>query len=166
MDGPRIVDERRCLWDSSEVDQGIRRLLVWNGGLRGESRCVTSHGNSGLKSYQIFAHCAPFKHRILEHQVIVDVTAGRRPERPPRREILGLNDSVWNVIQKCWGSDPRIRPTIKYVRDFLGPVSQEWSPPKSEEIESLDLDPSVEASIDGSSLFTGMSSNVKYCDLF
>lgn len=95
----------------------------------------------------------------------MDVTAGRRPERPLHREVLGLDDSVWNMIQKCWGSDPQIRPTIKYVRGFLGPVSQEWSPPKSEEIESLDLDPSVEASIDGSSLFTGMCSDVEHHNL-
>lgn len=92
----------------------------------------------------------------------MDVTAGRRPERPPRREILGLDDSVWNMVQKCWGSDARNRPTIKEVRSFLEPVFQNWAPPTSGEIDDLGFDSSAEANIDSSiSLLTRMCFYVK-----
>ena len=59
--------------------------------------------------------------------------------RPPDREVLGLDDSVWSMMQECWGSDPQTRPAIKDVRSFLRPASLGWTPPAPEEIDGLDL---------------------------
>ena len=94
--------------------------------------------------------------------VILGVTAGKRPARPPHREVLGLDDAMWNVVQQCWDANPQSRPTIKDVRSFLGPASWKWSPLTSEEIDRLSFDSAVGANI---STYTCMCSNVKYCDI-
>ena len=108
---------------------------------------MISRGDFGLKVCQIFAHCPPYRHLNSDYMVLLEVIAGKRPARPPRREVLGLEDSVWNMMQECWGSDPQTRPAIKDVRSFLGSASSKWSPPTSEEIRGLDLD-SLEVNID------------------
>ena len=86
--------------------------------------------------------------------VLLDVIAGKRPARPPHREALGLGDLIWNMIQKCWDSDPQNRPAIKNVRSLLGPASWRWAPPSSEEINDLDLDSSGETNVDSTAAYT------------
>ena len=96
----------------------------------------------------------------------MDVIAGNRPARPPDREVLGLDDSVWNIIQGCWDSDPQVRPTIKGVRGFLGPASWRWTPPAPEIIDGFDFDSRAEVDIEstaGNSMRA--RSNIKHRDV-
>ena len=127
---------------------------------------ATLSSDSGLKTCQIFAHCTPFRHLNSDYLVILDVIAGKRPVRPPHREVLGLEDSMWDIVRGCWDSDPQTRPTIKGVRGFLGQASRRWSPPAPETIDGFDFDSSAEINIDSTTgNFTRMCSNIEHCDL-
>jgi len=127
---------------------------------------ITLSSDSGLKSYQIFAHCLPFRHLNSDYLVILDVTAGKRPARPPHREVLGLEDSVWDIVQGCWDPDPQTRPTIKDMREFLGQASRSWTLPTPEIMNGFDFDSSAEVNFDSTTgIFTRMRSNVENRDV-
>ena len=119
----------------------------------------------GLIISQIFAHCSPYRHLNSDYMVLLEVISGKRPARPLDREVFGLEDSVWDVVQECWNSDPQTRPGIKGVRTFLEPLYRKWIPPTIEEINGIDLDASTEVDVDSTTAhFTRMCSNVKHCD--
>ena len=68
---------------------------------------------------------------------------GERPSRPPNREILGLSDEVWLLMENCWDRDPTVRPDITGILNFFEAVSSRWVPPTLEAIVNLGLDRSV-----------------------
>ena len=49
-----------------------------------------------------------------EENVMLQVMSGARPNRPQRGLDLGLTDSVWSMMQECWGNVDR-RWTISCV---------------------------------------------------
>jgi len=109
-----------------------RHLPSRNDGLRGENRRhIVSYGDS--KTCQIFAHCVPSKYCILDHKVIVVVAALRQPERPPCREVSGLVNSTWGMIQECWGRTHEHDQLSRKCETF----SSRYSTPTSEEIDDL-----------------------------
>ena len=42
-----------------------------------------------------------------------------RPERPDDEEVLQLSDAVWELAERCWVKDPKLRPTASAVCDTL-----------------------------------------------
>ena len=48
---------------------------------------------------------------------------GKRPDRPQEVQGLGLTDSVWGMVVRCWGQDPAQRPGMTEVVRLL----REWS---------------------------------------
>ena len=67
------------------------------------------------------------------------VLAGERPSRPTNRDILGLSEDVWALMEKCWDRVPSVRPHAADVLFLLGTASRGWVPPSSETIASLGL---------------------------
>ena len=44
---------------------------------------------------------------------------GKRPPRPEEARNLGLFDSVWEMVKRCWEQDPAQRPEISEVLDVF-----------------------------------------------
>ncbi|KAK7437373.1 Rho guanine nucleotide exchange factor [Stygiomarasmius scandens] len=58
--------------------------------------------------YEIFTGLVPFHELPQDVSVIFQLSAGKRPLRPPDRSQP--NDSVWKIIQECWSQEPSARP--------------------------------------------------------
>ena len=78
---------------------------------------------------EIFSGQVPFFEVTLEMTVVLRVTMGERPLRPsicePRKqscESVGLNDEVWNVVDKCWSPNPEDRLSASDVIKLLSPM--------------------------------------------
>ena len=46
---------------------------------------------------------------------------GERPQRPldPAVTKRGLDDALWDLLERCWAQDPDARPDIFKVKDEL-----------------------------------------------
>jgi len=83
------------------------------------------------------------------------VLSGKRPSRPPNREILGLSDDVWTLAEKCWDRDPSIRPHVADILSLFEATSSRWAPLTPEEIARLGLNrPTTKRSSTTESTFT------------
>ena len=67
----------------------------------------------GMVIYEILSGCTPFGtgslailHRILE---------GERPERPQGEAGKLFTDDIWGMVERCWKSEPRARPSARGV---------------------------------------------------
>ena len=87
---------------------------------------------------QVFAHEYPFS-QIHPFLVPGLVLAGRRPSRPADREILGLSDDLWALVEKCWAEDPTVRPKIANILPFLEAASSHWALSTSNASANLNL---------------------------
>lgn len=87
---------------------------------------------------QVFAHEQPFSH-ICSHAVPVLVLAGERPSRLTNRDILGLSEEVWMLMEKCWNQVPSARPHAADILVLLEAASHDWVSPTSGVIENLSL---------------------------
>lgn len=59
----------------------------------------------------------PFWDIAHEVTIVLDVMAGKRPRRPSVEECGGrqMSNSMWDLIQECWTSEPANRPVIQDV---------------------------------------------------
>ena len=87
---------------------------------------------------QVFAHKRPFSH-VYHYLVPGLVFEGKRPSRPPNREILGLSEEVWALTVKCWDGDPSVRPHTTDILSLFETVSRRWVSSTSEAITKLGL---------------------------
>lgn len=48
---------------------------------------------------------------------------GERPEKPTDSLVKarGLDDTLWEFLEKCWAQDPNARPSIQEVIQELTP---------------------------------------------
>lgn len=74
------------------------------------------------------------------------ILSGSRPEKPADAEAIGISDSLWRLIQKCWGDERTGRPQVQEVVTAVGDAAHNWHidmPPgvtKYEEDSEGDLD--------------------------
>ena len=94
--------------------QGIRRLFVWNGRVRGTGPLHAFTGHVAHQ-YKVLAGVFPFPNSPPT-TVAVDVLSGKRPERPNHPSIT---DELWDMIQRCWDQEPQRRPGISEVACHL-----------------------------------------------
>jgi hypothetical protein len=64
--------------------------------------------------WQIFTGELPWR-GVSPSRVEQLVIRGSRPERPDQDECACLTDRVWQLMEKCWSSDPTARPTASSV---------------------------------------------------
>ena len=67
----------------------------------------------GMVVYETISGHLPF-HQHLDFAVVVKVTTG---EHPPRE--AGFTDSLWRMLELCWGSQPKNRPSVEDVLHCL-----------------------------------------------
>ncbi len=55
-----------------------------------------------------------------ETAVLIRVLEGHRPERP---ETISADDSLWLLLEKCWETRPKDRPTVpQIIQQLVGPT--------------------------------------------
>jgi hypothetical protein len=63
---------------------------------------------------EVFTGRIPF-YQLRNEAVILKVISGVRPEKPIDVLELGLFDSVWSMVQRCWHNIPGQRPLLNDV---------------------------------------------------
>ena len=83
----------------------------------------------GMVIYEVLSRRIPF-YRYTDFVVFGKVVKGERPEKPRGSEgVVGFMDDVWEVLELCWASLPRDRPSIKDVLKRLEKAASSWTPP-------------------------------------
>ncbi|EMD32003.1 hypothetical protein CERSUDRAFT_127140 [Gelatoporia subvermispora B] len=93
-----------------------------------------------MTMWELFTGLVPF-YKDNDGVVIRKVTSNIRPSYPPRSVALsvGLTDTVWALMERCWDQDPLQRPDINEV---LGVLSLEDSQSEKHPLTwPLSLDP-------------------------
>ena len=67
----------------------------------------------------------PFRD-IRAPELAYRVPLGARPPKPENAEAIGISESFWEFIQKCWDGDPRRRPQIQEVVEGVGNAAANW----------------------------------------
>ena len=77
---------------------------------------------------QVLTGLRPF-HHMSSLVAAVAVLRGERPEKPVDAESLGFSDTLWELVQSCWGESSSTRPTAQQLLDYLSSASLTWIPP-------------------------------------
>lgn len=93
---------------------------VLDGGMQSKSSDVFSYGMTVL---ELLTHEAPWYY-LRDKSTFAftsKVVRGQRPERPtlPIISVRGLDDAVWDLLQKCWAENPLERPDMHSIVESL-----------------------------------------------
>ena len=77
---------------------------------------------------QVLTGLRPF-HHLGPFAVVVAVQKGERPQRPPKPKSLGLSNTLWELVRRCWDQSPEARPTAQQLLLYLQEASRSWVPP-------------------------------------
>ena len=85
----------------------------------------------GMVIYETISGHLPF-HKHADLVVFMKVLEG---ERPPRQ--VGFADGLWDMLEQCWEHQPKARPSIEDVLQYLERPSQSLVPPSgiNEEVD-------------------------------
>jgi len=64
--------------------------------------------------WKVFTGKVPFPNATNVHVVIM-ISKGERPQKPPGGEALGLGPALWKLTEECWNPNPERRPDIDNV---------------------------------------------------
>ncbi|KAG6913754.1 hypothetical protein DXG01_004517, partial [Tephrocybe rancida] len=77
----------------------------------------------GCLGYEIFTGRLPFHNARLSTTVVAKVMKGQVPSRPldgdPAWLIHGFNESIWELMERCWAFDPLVRPITATIVSSL-----------------------------------------------
>ena len=74
---------------------------------------------------QVLTGEQPFRD-IKPREVAYHVATGVRPGKPVDAETIGISDSLWKLIQKCWDGEKTRRPQIQEVVAGIGDAADNW----------------------------------------
>jgi len=80
----------------------------------------------GMVIYEVLSGNVPFA-GLKDFIVIPKVVEGERPERPGVGEGLFFTDGLWEMLNRCWKTEPKSRPRVKAAFERLDRVSKVWS---------------------------------------
>ena len=78
-----------------------------------------------LTIHQVLMSEHPFR-GMRASELAYHVPSGVRPPKPKDAEAIGISESLWELIQKCWDGDPRRRPRIQEVVKGVGNAAANW----------------------------------------
>ncbi|KAH9930823.1 uncharacterized protein B0H18DRAFT_1116537 [Fomitopsis serialis] len=105
----------------------------------------------------------PYQSSWHDGAIINKIVNGARPQRPPDAARLGLSDTIWCIMGKCWNGVPSTRPSILEV---ISDLEHEWSSwfrshrPTDAEKEAGAATTGSQAMQNTSGMFLGPTSNV------
>ncbi|TDL17582.1 kinase-like protein [Rickenella mellea] len=69
---------------------------------------------------EVFTGKAPFMEISRDTVVVMTIMQKKTPKRPTDDlSGIGLDDSMWNIMEQCWQSEPTLRPTIAQVAEYF-----------------------------------------------
>ena len=97
----------------------------------------------GMVILEVLTGQVPFPHDS-SWVVMQRVLKGEHPERP-----VGalFEDDLWEMLELCWDTQPKSRPSIDTVLKYFTQVSWDWklqSPPEDEGIMETEEDTEVD----------------------
>ena len=93
----------------------------------------------GMVIYEVLSGKVPFA-GLKDFIVIPKVVEGELPERPEGREGLWFTDDLWEMLNRCWATEPKSRPGVRAVSECLDQVSKTWKPPSQQIDEDVEPD--------------------------
>ena len=84
---------------------------------------------------QVLTGQYPFSN-IKPRELPYHVSHGARPEKPGNAQDVGISDSLWRLIQRCWDGQITRRPRIQEVVKGVGSAAARWhieTPPSATE---------------------------------
>jgi len=69
--------------------------------------------------WEVFTGRFPFHELGRDSHIINKVLKGERPKRPSQATGIGLSDTIWEVMERCWQPDHHERPAVTTVADAL-----------------------------------------------
>ncbi|EXX65266.1 kinase-like domain-containing protein [Rhizophagus irregularis DAOM 181602=DAOM 197198] len=66
----------------------------------------------GIIMWVIYSFEEPFNNRNHDATLILDIIRGLRPEISPK---MGISKYIMDLMEKCWDSDPKNRPTAQQI---------------------------------------------------
>jgi len=93
----------------------------------------------GMVAYEVLSGKAPFA-ASPDFIVMRKVVDGERPERPEGVQGLWFTDDLWGMLDRCWVTQPKSRPSIEAVFECLDQVSKAWKPPSQQVDEDVEPD--------------------------
>lgn len=125
-------DPRNLLPSSSSVNGGTVRWMspeLIHPQKFGFKKCRLTVASDcyalGMVMYEIISGHMPFR-KIPHHAVILEVSNGARPRRK-----RCFTESLWEMMELCWETQPNARPSIEDVLRRLECISDSQEPPNS-----------------------------------
>ena len=56
------------------------------------------------------------------------IIEGEHPDRPQGPEAVWFTDDLWGMLEKCWSSKPKLRPSVESVLESLDRGLAIWEP--------------------------------------
>ena len=81
----------------------------------------------GMVILEVLTDQRPFQHDE-NFLVIMKVVIGERPMRPQGAEAVWFTDDLWEMLEKCWSPQPKLRPTARTILEHLERGSMAWKP--------------------------------------
>lgn len=73
----------------------------------------------GMLCLEILTGNIPYSHIRRDVAVLTEIENSRTPPRPEAEVSREVSDGMWSLLQRCWGKDPKARPSMSYVRGQL-----------------------------------------------
>jgi len=93
----------------------------------------------GMVVYEVLSGQAPFA-QSKDFIVMRKVIEGERPEIPEGAEKAWFTGDLWRMLQLCWETQPRSRPSIAAVQGCLERTSRAWEPPAPSADQDAEMD--------------------------
>jgi len=124
-----IVDSEILRWTSLKTMTRPGGTVRWQApelmeDLAGGSRPTFSMDVYSFASvmYEVLTNRLPFYEIWNDAAVVLRVTKGFRPTRPPLDQAPELSNEIWEVMESCWNSNPIERPSVNQVAERLSRV--------------------------------------------
>ncbi|TDL23005.1 kinase-like protein [Rickenella mellea] len=74
----------------------------------------------GCVCIEVMTDEPPFAELKRDGAVVLAVSKGQKPQRPTGDCVSrGLNDSLWELMMRCWDDEPNRRPTTEYAVGYF-----------------------------------------------
>jgi len=87
--------------------------------------CRYNLGVISLRIYQVLTGEQPFS-GINPIELAFKISSGFRPTKPENAEAIGISESLWKLIQKCWDGERTRRPQIQEVVEGVADAAANW----------------------------------------